>query len=158
MNEPDHQDSMPLQPLDRGGEVAAILDVELLVNLRQPFDSRRLETDEHPQASRLGSQSDQLFVVRHVDRHLGNPLLAKIRPNHRPEQVLRAGDVVRPGADEVVVDDQNVLLPNQLELLHHVLNRTVAKEPTVEGSHAAEAAIQRATSRGLDGTQAIADR
>ena len=46
-------------------------------------------------------------------------------------------------ADEVVVDDQDALFPDQLEVRDDVLDRAVTIGPAVEGADGAEAAVQR---------------
>ena len=52
----------------------------------------------------------ELVVVREVDRGLGNPFLAQVRPGEGAEQVFRAGDVLGARADEVVVHHQDPFL------------------------------------------------
>ena len=147
---------MALDAADRGAKVAAGAQVEFLAELAQAVRGRGLEADEDAAAAGLPSQRHQFVVVGEIDGGLGNPLLAQLGLAEGAKEILGAGDVIRARADEVVVDDQNALLWNGGELANHVVDGTLPVLGAVEGRHAAEATIQGAAARGLDGAKGIA--
>ncbi len=86
------------------GNSMVLPNVEPLADFHQPFLRHRLETYEYTNATSLRRQPDQLVIITHVNSHLGNPLFAKIRLNHRPEEVLGTSYVVLTSTNEVIND------------------------------------------------------
>ncbi len=120
-----------------------------------PSAARRLEPDEDPRASRPRRQRQQLFVVGEIDRRLRHPFLAEIGRRERPKKGLGAGDVLGPGADQVVVHHQDALLGNRLELPDHLGNGALAVMGAVEGGDAAERAVHGTAARRLDRPEGV---
>ncbi len=111
-----------LNPAYRGPEIAGFLNVVLLVHLDQPLVGSRFEADKDADAPGPLGQSEQLLIIRHIDRRLADPLLTEICLDHRPEQIFCPSDMIPTSANEIVVHDEYVVLPNQLELCYDILD------------------------------------
>ena len=151
-----YQDFVALDTPNGSAEIAPGAQVEFLAQLTQTFGATGLEADEDAPTSRRPGQRHQLFVVREVDGGLCNPLLVQLGPGDSPKQILRPSNVVISRADKVVVDKQDTLLGNGRELGDHIRDGTLAILGSIEGSHAAEAAIQGTAARRLNRTEGIA--
>ena len=117
-------------------------------------DSKPMKTPRHPALAASvssSSSSAKLMVAWAIHSCPGCP-------DHGAEQVLGAGDVLGADADEVVVHHQHPFLADRLEFPHDVRDGPLAVVGAVERRHAAEAAVQRAAARGLDGAEGIARR
>jgi len=146
---------VPLDAPHGGGEIAARQDVALPAEGTQPFRRQRFKANEDAGTTSPRGQRQQLLIIGHVDRDLGHPLLAQLRPEQRAKEVLRPGDMLGGCADQIVVHDQDVLFSDRTEFTHHVGDRPLPVTMTVERRHAAEAATERAAPRGLDGPAGI---
>ena len=153
-----HQDVVALDAPHGGAKVPALDQIELLAEFAQPFRRRRLEADEDAAAPGLGRQRQEFFVVGKVDGGLGHPFLAQVCLGQGAEQVLGAGDVFRARADEVIVHHQNAFLTDGLEFADNLGDGSLPVLGSVEGGHAAEAAIEGTAAGGLDGTEGISRR
>ena len=152
---PDDVDVVALDPGHRCGQVPPLEQVEPFADLGEPLGRRRLEPDEDAPAPGSRGQRQQFLIVGEVDRGLRHPFLAEVRRRERPEQVLGARDVIGPGADQVVVHDQDPLLPNRPELAHDVRDGPLAVAGAVERGDAAERAVHRTAARRLDGAERV---
>ena len=152
------QHAVTVDALHRRAEVSTPDEVELLAELPEPLRRRRLEPDEDSLAPGLGGQLQQLLVIGEVDRGLRNPLFAEVRLRHGAEQRLGAGDVLEARPDEIVVDQQDPLLRDALELPDDVRDGPLAVRGAIEGSHAAESAVQWTAAGGLNGAERVAPR